>query len=605
MSGTRTISYQLHFDRPVDEVWDVVSDTERLNDVGGTGFAPYIAEEKTQSDGSVIRQARKRMGFFTWRWTEGFGEWVEGRFFSQKRTFENGPFRNLNLRLSVASSGAGTDISLEFDAVWENLLGDFLAAAGYLKPITEKVVKGVEQLMLDHIAAETEKGSSGNPQNVNDAEATSARQQLAHAVEELEAGDHAYGLAARLANYLTTTHELDLRQMRPLQLADEWGEPEERVVALFIAAHKAGLLAMRWEIMCPRCRGGKSENILLSDVPREVHCSSCNIDYGSDFTNNVELVFSPPQWLRVLPEGEFCLMSPASTRHVKVQCDLEPGQTRVETAELADGHYRIRTLEIGGECEVELYGGAVPQIEIGADAVMLGDPGAPGEVQMVNADGRPRTLVIENTALSEHALTGSKVIVSSAFRELCPEQILRAGDSVEIDKVAILFSDLKGSTALYEKIGDARAFALVRDHFEYLEQHIKRHNGTVVKTIGDAVMASFAEGGAAISAAFDIQDNIAQFNDSNDGMEIELKIGVHEGQSISVTTDNFLDYFGSTVNMAARLQAQAMGGEIVLSQEISNHPVAQAAIKDRKAEWKRAKLAGFAKQVPFLKVTTG
>jgi class 3 adenylate cyclase len=117
-------------------------------------------------------------------------------------------------------------------------------------------------------------------------------------------------------------------------------------------------------------------------------------------------------------------------------------------------------------------------------------------------------------------------------------------------------------------------------------------------------MASFADHESAIAAAFDIQDDIALFNDEQGELAIALKIGLHEGQCIAVTNDDYLDYFGSTVNMAARLQSEAQGGEVVLSQAVAAHPFAKAAIASRKATWKRARLAGFDQPVPFLAVST-
>jgi len=78
-----------------------------------------------------------------------------------------------------------------------------------------------------------------------------------------------------------------------------------------------------------------------------------------------------------------------------------------------------------------------------------------------------------------------------AFRRLCPEQLLRPGDDVEIGRVAIVFTDLQGSTKLYDALGDATAFHLVRDHFAFLSERVERHNGLIVKTVGDAVMAAF------------------------------------------------------------------------------------------------------------------
>jgi class 3 adenylate cyclase len=602
MDRTRTIIREAHFDRPVAEVWQALSDTERLNHVTSAGFTPYQAEEVLQPDGRVIRHAHKRFGPFTWRWKEALGQWVERRFLRQDRVFENGPFKELSIFARFYATETGTQVSIEFFARWATILGDALVALGFLQRITGQVMKGMERLVADHGAAQpVAEDAAGS--YAREARARRAQQQLAAAIAELEAGPYGHGLAGRLAGYLSSANALDLRRLRPLALAHEWDLPPEQVVELFVAAHKAGLLAMRWEIMCPRCRGGKSKSLLLSDTPREVHCTSCNIDYERDFANNVELVFSPPQWLRNLPDGELCTMSPATTRHIKVQCDVPPGETRIEQAALTDGRYRIRTLEAGNEREVELVGGVVPEILVSAAGISTGDPGPAGEVRMVNRDSRLHGVVIENTAWSEDALTGPKVIVSPAFRELCPEQLLRAGDSVGIDAVTILFSDLKGSTALYEAVGDARAFSLVHDHFAFLEQHIRRHRGTIIKTIGDAVMAAFADEEAALAAAINIQDDVISFNKEHGALPIELKIGLHEGQCIAVTTDDFLDYFGSTVNMAARLQSQASGGEIVLSREIAAQPFAKAALKNRKTAWKRASLAGFEKPVPFLAIS--
>ena len=87
---------------------------------------------------------------------------------------------------------------------------------------------------------------------------------------------------------------------------------------------------------------------------------------------------------------------------------------------------------------------------------------------------------------------------------------------------------------------------------------MRDHDGAVVKTIGDAVMASFGDPADAVKAALAMQAR-----DRCDH-ELVLKLGIHVGPSVVVTLNDRLDYFGSTVNMAARLQGQSQGGDIVL-----------------------------------------
>ena len=70
-------------------------------------------------------------------------------------------------------------------------------------------------------------------------------------------------------------------------------------------------------------------------------------------------------------------------------------------------------------------------------------------------------------------------------------ETIKVDGGIGVKDITILFTDLKGSTALYERIGDLKAFSLVHRHFDSLEQVINNHNGAIVKTIGDAVMATF------------------------------------------------------------------------------------------------------------------
>jgi class 3 adenylate cyclase len=151
------------------------------------------------------------------------------------------------------------------------------------------------------------------------------------------------------------------------------------------------------------------------------------------------------------------------------------------------------------------------------------------------------------------------------------------------------------TTALYERVGDARAFNIVREHFALLGSIVRDHDGAVVKTIGDAVMASFGDPADAVKAALAMQAAIKSH-------DLVLKLGVHVGPSVVVNLNDRLDYFGSTVNMAARLQGQSAGGDIVLSRAVADDPAVKPLLAKIGGREESVELKGFARPIAFLRV---
>jgi hypothetical protein len=118
-------------------------------------------------------------------------------------------------------------------------------------------------------------------------------------------------LSDRMVDYLKRAPDDFLGRIRPLELARAWRADANRIVDLFLAAHRAGLLSLRWEILCPRYRNSKTPSLSLDELPTDIHCTTCNIDYERDFSHNVELLFSPEPWLRPLPAGAGCMLHTA------------------------------------------------------------------------------------------------------------------------------------------------------------------------------------------------------------------------------------------------------------------------------------------------------
>lgn len=165
------------------------------------------------------------------------------------------------------------------------------------------------------------------------------------------------------------------------------------------------------------------------------------------------------------------------------------------------------------------------------------------------------------------ATRGLDLLLSPVFRKFFSDETPSINESLKIGRVAILFTDLRGSTAIYAERGDPQAYKMVREHFDILAETVERNRGTLVKTIGDSVMASFASAADAVFAALEAQaelrTRIAQI-----GGELILKAGVHTGTCLAVNLNDRLDFFGNAVNIAARIQGLSHGNDVVVSDKV-------------------------------------
>jgi len=177
--------------------------------------------------------------------------------------------------------------------------------------------------------------------------------------------------------------------------------------------------------------------------------------------------------------------------------------------------------------------------------------------------------VLEDAAWTTDATTAAEVTTLQEFRDLFSSEVLAPGQQHAIRHIALVFSDLKGSTSLYEGIGDAAAYSRVNRHFEFITQTVAARGGTVVKTLGDGVMCAFEQLEDALTAAVALQEEVGRWCEAQHiEPPLVLKLGVHAGPVIAMTANDRLDYFGRTVNVAARLGDQGLGGDVVLLREV-------------------------------------
>ncbi|NUN63220.1 adenylate/guanylate cyclase domain-containing protein [Pseudanabaena biceps] len=202
------------------------------------------------------------------------------------------------------------------------------------------------------------------------------------------------------------------------------------------------------------------------------------------------------------------------------------------------------------------------------------------------------------------AVSGHRLLTLQMFRELFPRETIPPNESLLIRQVTILFTDLAGSTALYSQKGDSHAYSLVRQHFDFLFELVDLHNGAVIKTIGDAIMATFTSPDDGLKAAIAMQAKMQDFNRRFESPEqyLILKVGVHSGPCISVNLNDRSDYFGTTVNTAARVQGLSEGNDIVFTSTLITQVKAIKAIKHYICEESSEVLKGLSEPVTVFRL---
>jgi class 3 adenylate cyclase len=584
-----------HFDLPPERLWPVLADTNRFNEA--MGLPPYALEETPQPNGTVLRRGRGKAAGFTLEWEEKPYEWIHGRHFRQFRLFSKGPFKSFGPVFDLEPEGEGSKVTYALE--WEPLT---IVGRVFGKKLAKQAGAAIEKRVLT--AVDFIKGARPTMFDLpSPVLPEGGRARAVAAAEQIDRSTYGNGLGAPIADYVMNGMASDLVHLKPKLLARQLGVAPRPAIEACLASVKAGLLTMKWELLCTNCRGPKLAAMALSELPRGAHCPSCNIDYDRDFERNVELSFSPAPTVRPLLEGGYCLSGPMSTPHVPVQILLRPGERRSVALELPPGSYRLRTQHPGAHADVEHKGGAFPGLRVTADGVEAMAVGAPDKIAFANDADFEVAALVEDRTWTREALTALEVVSLQAFRDMFPEATLRPGDEAAVGQIALLFSDLRGSTALYERVGDSMAYNIVRDHFAFLAAIVRDHDGAVVKTIGDAVMASFGDPADAVRAALAMQRRIVEFNEAHENhRDLSIKLGVHSGSSIMVSLNERLDYFGTTVNMAARLQGQSEGEDIVLSRAVADDPAVKPLLEGLEAREESVALKGFDRPVSFVRL---
>ena len=560
-------------DAPIERVWPLLSDTDRVNRlIGLPGF------ERTEPDQDLTRMVQGHYIGVPVAWREYPFEWVFEQWFQVERAFMPPlPIDRIvtGARLT-ALPGERTRVAVWVRIAPRNVAGWLIARTFIGRKMLGDLLRVYRQ--FGELAANA--AQVAPPPRRKPAINTS---RLERGAERLRQFDIAPELIERLAAHLSSADDPDVLRMRPFALADAWGVARLDALRLFLYATRAGLLDLEWDVICPNCRGASVRATTLADLSRDAHCSSCNIRYDVNFDESVELRFSVNPDIREAIDMPFCIGGPANTRHIISQLWLPARGTKELTLRLPEGSYRLRTRQLPATAAINVAAGAsATRVRFSDDAIAPETPvltSGEATLTLENTTDVSLLVVLEQSAWSAQAASAALVTALAEFRQLFSSEVLAPGLGVAIRNLTFLFSDLKDSTAIYDTIGDSPAYARVRDHFDVMNRIIASWRGALVKTIGDAVMAVFPSVEDAIEASLQIQREFTAGEIARGNPALKVKLGLHRGPCIAVNANDLLDYFGSTVNIAARVQAASVGGDIVVTQDVLTDPGVQDVVE--------------------------
>jgi class 3 adenylate cyclase len=434
-----------------------------------------------------------------------------------------------------------------------------------------------------------------------------------------------------------------LSRVNALDFAAQNGLDEEKTIAAFLHAARLGIFELSWNVLCPGCGGVLEAGASLKSVNRaEYACGLCACGYEPTLDEMVEVTFTVSPRVRVIAAHDPNRLPPAEYyRQIFWSSGIDLPEDRfeywlddvvLEMIELPAGEKAFLSLVLPAEFVivfdpvshtaqfVDVKGELTRERQ--ALTVVFNKQHAelptvtlqPGPLRLT-LDNRTDLRLVPGVYVANQAmhdmlgkrkrfLTAKRLLSNQTFRDIYRTDTLDVDQRLKITSLTFLFTDLKGSTELYERVGDLVAFDLVKEHFRLLHEIVAAESGAVVKTIGDAVMATFPTPDRAVAAALRMRDAMESLNGRHGSEDLLLKIGIHEGPCLAVTLNDRQDYFGQTVNIASRVQALAVTRSILATGTVVDHPMASELLASGglKPTPRRLALRGIADDLPVYEI---
>src|SRR5882757_6993720 len=442
-------------------------------------------------------------------------------------------------------------------------------------------------------------------------------------------------VADAIARLIDEGEDHELNRINVLDFSKRAGLDEELAISGFLHASRLGLFELTWNVLCPGCSGVLDAHSTLKSLRHDDYqCGLCACGYEASVDEQVEVAFTvSPRVRRIaahdpntLPIWDYFkqIFWSSGVDFNKESFEELSGEVVLDALELPAGEKAVLSLQLPPQFIIvfEPVTHAAQFIDVQGEptrerqqlSLMYNKIEAPtGTMTLrpgplrLSLDNQAGVRVLPTVFIAADSLhhligkrkpflTAKRMLSNQTFRDVYKADNLNIDQRLKITSLTFLFTDLKGSTALYERVGDLAAFDLVRAHFHALLEIISSEKGAVVKTIGDAVMATFIRPEHALAAGLRMRAAMDALNAERGTEDLIVKIGIHEGPCLAVMLNERQDYFGQTVNIAARVQSLSTAQEMHITGPVLDAPAVAEVLKQREIRpiQKQAALRGIA-----------
>ncbi len=548
-----------------EELWDYLSDTSATNKA--LGLPPMeFREENGKLYGKSINAG------ILLEWEEPPWQWEYGKYIKNQRIYSKGFAKYVRAMylFDYDDNLKQTNLYIYFGWIPRNVSGKILLKIAmpkiqkkygtYLKKLDEMI----QQKRINEILRFDQ-----NPEIIK-----KTLEKIYSLYEELD-DDSLKKYYKDIWQYLLKQNNDFLYRIRIKKIAKDLNINFFKVLEFFLKSTQKGFFVLTYDIVCPHCKGVRRELKNLGEIPESDYCEVCKIDFDSTTFNNIEISFKIHPSVLKIEKQFYCAAEPAKKPHILLQKIIPPNTSTEIELNFPFKVYRLRWLGEKKYVIIEINENGSKNLMINEffdDNNLHKALSYNSIINVKNHSNEEKEIILEYFKDDELILRPYELFNFQEYRDLFSENVLSTKIKLDIGIQYLMFIDMSSSTKMYLEKGDDIAFSIVKKFFEINYSFIKKNYGAVVKTMGDSIFASFPNEELLLQCAMEIWYFFNSYKD------IKIKIVLNKGKVLAVNLNTGIDYFGTPVNILAKMEKYLKEQEIAIPdiiyqnmREKSNH----------------------------------